>query len=194
LKKTFATLALLAIATTASAGVTAFTTYDYDRANEGQGAWKSQHEAHVGAALGTKFGTVDAAVVGRQLVTNKRDDNLGFELGYSNGLKLGAVGLTGRVAYGQINQVDTKIGGFSGNSAYYSLAAEASTPLASTVTGFVGYRFRGDANGDTPLQNRFTVGADVALAKNVALRAGYAFTKQNGVNYNGLTTAVSYKF
>jgi hypothetical protein len=194
MKKLF-TLAALALAVSAaSAGVTGFTTYDYDRANEGQGSWKSQHEAHVGAAVTTKFGTVDAAVVGRQLVTTKRDDNLGFELGYSNGLKLGPVAVAGRVAYGQINQVDTRTGGFSGNSAYYSLAAEGSMKVNADVSAFAGYRFRGDANGDTPLQNRFTVGADLAVAKNVSARVGYAFTKQAGVNYNGLTTALSYKF
>jgi hypothetical protein len=195
MKKLF-TLAALALAVSAaSAGVTGFTTYDYDRANAGQGVWKSQHEAHVGAAVTTKFGTVDAAVVGRQLVTNKRDDNLGFELGYSNGLKLGSLAVTGRAAYGQINQVDTKTGGFSGNSEYYSLASEASLPLCASATGFVGFRYRHGLNAQTPsVQDRYTVGADVALAKNVSARVGYAFSKQAGYTMNGLTTAVSYKF
>lgn len=194
MKKTFTALALAALATAASAGVTGFTTYDYDRANAGQGSWKSQHEVQVGVAVDTKLGTFDGSVVGRQLVTSVRDDNLGFELGYTNGVKLGTVAVKGRLAYGQINQVDTTTGGFSGNSSYYKVGVEAALPLTSTVTSFAGYRFTGDANGDTPLQNRFTVGADVALTKNLALRAGYAFTKQNGLNMNGLTTAVSYKF
>jgi hypothetical protein len=194
MKKTLLALALVATSLAATAGVTGFSTYDYDRANQGQGGWQSQHELHVGAAVTTAIGTFDGAGVYRQLVTGVRDDNAGFEVGYGAGIKLGSLGLNGRAAYGQINQVDIRTGGFSGNSAYYSLGAEASLPVASNVTAFGGYRFRGDANGDTPIQNRYTVGADIAVNKALTVRAGYAFTKQGGVNFNGLTTAIAYKF
>jgi hypothetical protein len=186
MKKTLLAATLLA-ATSAFAGVTGFTSYDYDNANDGQGAARYQQEVHVGAALGTKLGTFDGAVVGRRATAGAADDQGGFELGYSNGLKLGAVSVTGRAAYGRLNQVS------GGNFEYYSLGAEASLPITSTVTGFAGYRFR-DATGGGNIQNRFTVGADFALTKAIALRAGYAFTKQDGLNFNGLTTAVAVKF
>jgi hypothetical protein len=194
MKKIFAITTLALAATSAFAGITGTVSYDYDRANAGQGVWKSQHEVHTGVALGTKFGTFDGAVTGRQLVTNARDNNVGFEFGYSNGVKLGAVSVTGRAAYGQFTEVDTTVGGFHGNSAYYSVGAEAAMPVAKTVTGFVGYRFRGDANGDTPVQNRYTAGVDMSVNKSVSARVGYAFSKQDGIIYNGVTTAVSYKF
>jgi hypothetical protein len=184
MKKTFAALALVALATSASATVTGFTTYDYDNAN---GSSAYQQEVQVGVALGTKLGTFDGAVTGRRATAAAADDQGGFELGYTNGLKLGAVSVKGRGAYGRFNQAT------NGNIEYYSLAAEAGLPLTSTVTGFAGYRFR-DFSGSGATQNRFTVGADFALSKAVAVRAGYAFTKQNGVNLNGLTTAVAVKF
>lgn len=194
MKKIFATLALIALATTASAG-TAFTTYDFDHANRGQG-FDSQNEVHVGAAFDTKYGVFDAAVVGRQLspADGARDNGLGLEVGYSKGIKLGAVTVTGRAALGRVNFVDTNYGGFSGNTQYYSLAAEAAMPIATNVSGFVGYRFRDTFSDTGPSQNRYTVGADFALTKAVSLRAGYAFSKQDGVTSNGLTTAISYKF
>lgn len=196
MKKILAMAALAVAAVSANAaGLTGFATYDYDRANAGQGSWKSQHEVKTGVALGTQFGTVDAAVVGRQLVTNVRDDNLGFEVGYSNGLKLGTVSLTGRAAYGQINNVDLRTAQFSGNSSYYSLEAVGSMPVTDTLSVFAGFRHRNGLNVATPAySNRTTVGVDYALNKSVVLHAGYAFTKQADVNYNGLTTAVSYKF
>jgi len=186
MKKTLLAAALLA-ATSAFAGVTGFTTYDYDNANDGQGALRYQQEVQVGAAVDTKLGTFDGSVSGRWATAVGTDGQGGFELGYTNGLKLGPVALKGRAAYGRFNQVT------AGNVEYYSLAAEAGLPLTSTVTGFAGYRFRDLANSSAT-QNRFTVGADFALSKTVALRAGYAFTKQDGVNLNGLTTAVAVKF
>ena len=194
MKKIFTTLALVAFAATASAA-TGFTTYDYDQANAGQGSFEAQHEVHVGAAVATKFGAFDGAVVGSQLVTASRDKGLGFELGYSKGLKLGTVAVTARAAYGRVNQLAVGGGGFTGNSQYYSLSAEAALPIAKNVTGFVGYRFRDGLNSNTPaVQNRFTAGVDFAVTKGVTLRAGYAFTKQAGYNMNGLTTAVTFAF
>lgn len=186
MKKTLLAVTLLA-ATSAFAGVTGFASYDYDNANAGQGTARYQQEAQVGVALSTKLGTFDGSAVGRRSTTAAADDQGGFELGYTNGLKLGAVAVKGRVAYGRLNQVA------GGNFEYYSLAAEAGLPITKTVTGFAGYRFR-DATGGGNIQNRFTVGADLALTKNIALRAGYAFTKQDGLNFNGLTTAVAVKF
>ena len=188
MKKTLVLAALALASVAASAGVTGTVSYDYDRANNGQGL-RAQHEALVGASYATKLGTVDAGVIARRVNTGVYDDALGFELGYSNGLKLGPVAVTGRAAYGRVNQVA------GGNTEYYSLAAEGSMPVASNVSAFVGYRHRNGLNADTAAAtNRFTVGADVALSKQLSVRAGYAFTKGASVNSNGLTTAVSYKF
>jgi len=193
--KKFALATALAIASfTASAGVTVFGTYDYDRA-EG-GALKTYTEANIGAALETKLGTVDGSVVVGRLNAGAYDDALGFEVGYTNGLKLGNVGLKGRAAYGRLNQVDTTgAGGFTGNTEYYSLAAEAGLPVSSTVSGFVGYRHRNGLESDTPsVQNRYSAGVDLTVAKGLAVRVGVAHTRQDGEKFNGVTTAVSYKF
>ncbi len=193
MKKTIfaAVLALTAVAATAQ--TTAFATYDYDRANKGQG-WKSQHEAAVGVQLPTSIGTFEAAVLGRQLVTRVRDDNAGFELGYTNGIKLGAVNVDGRITYGRLNQVDLRNHAFKGNSSFVSYGVEASTALTPTVGAFAGFRLRDGINGDTPEQQRYTVGLDVRVSKELAVRAGVAHSREAGVVYNGLTTAVSYSF
>lgn len=194
MKKTFAVFVLAAFTAVASAGPMAFVTYDYDSAN-GNVALKSQQETQVGLAVNTQLGTFDGSVVERQLLTGVRDNGLGFEVGYTNGIKLGRVDLKGRAAYGRVNQLNTRGGGFTGNSQYYSLGAEASLPVTNTITGFVGYRFRDGLNAATPaVQNRFTIGADFAINENIALRAGYAFTKQAGQTFNGLTAAVAYTF
>lgn len=193
MKKTLIAAALALSAAAASAGVTVFGTYDYDRA-EG-GALKTTTEAHVGAAVDTKLGTFDASVVGARLNAGAYDDALGFELGYTNGFKLGNVGLKGRAAFGRLNQVDTVVGGFSGNTKYYSLSAEAGLPVSSTLAGYVAFRHRNGLEADTPsAQNRYSVGADLTLAKNLAVRVGVNHTRSAGEKFNGVSTAVSVKF
>lgn len=192
MKKLITAVALAASAAYATAGVSVFGTYDYDRVNSSG----SYTEAHVGAALATKLGTFDAAVVGARINAGAYDDALGFEVGYTNGLKLGAVSVKGRVGYGRLNQVDTVARGFTGaNTEYYSLAAEAGLPLTQSVSAFVGYRHRNGLDAQTPAaQNRYTAGVDVALTKSLAVRAGVAHTRQAGAEASGVTTAVSYKF
>lgn len=192
LKKSLIAAAFLAT-TSAFAQTTAFTTYDYDRKDGG--SFFSQHELHMGLAQTTSIGTFDGALVGRQLVTSGRDDNFGFELGYSNGVKLGKVTVTGRLGFGQINGVNAGGGGFTGNSEYWSAGVEATLPITNGVTGFTSFRHRNGMNADTvSASNRTAVGAEVALTKSIALRAGYASMWQEGYRTDGLTTAVSYKF
>lgn len=196
MKKSLIAAALAVASFAATAGVTGFVSYDYDRDLEKNKPWLSQHEAVVGAALGTKFGTVDGGLVVKQLVTGVRDDALGFELGYTTpAVKLGPVAVAVRAGLGRVNQIDVGGGGFKGNSSYYSLSANASMPIAQNITGFVGFRHRNGMNADTPASsNRLTVGADLTVAPKVVLSVGYAQTWQNGLNLNGVTTAVSYKF
>jgi hypothetical protein len=195
MKKIFALAALtLAVSAASAAGLSAFGTYDYDRANKNATGWNSQHEAHEGIALSTVLGTVDASLAERELVTSTRDKNLGFELGYSNGLSLGPVALVGRASYGRENLVNADGGGFTGNSEYYGLSAEADLKVGS-VTTFAGYRYRHGLNAQTVrASDRYTVGAELPITKSVAARVGYALTKQDGYTMNGITTALTYKF
>lgn len=194
MKKTITALSLALAAVAASANVTAFATYDYNRDIESDKPWLSQHETHFGASYAHRYGTFDGSLIGSQQVTSSRDNGTGFEIGYTNGIKLGPVTTTGRVGYGRINGLSQDAGaGFSDTVEYLSLAVEGAMPLVENIGGFVGFRHRNGLN-DTPSANRFTIGVDLAVAKNVALRVGYAQTWQNGYDLNGVTSAISYRF
>lgn len=196
MKKTLALIALAAASFAASAQVTGFVSYDYDRDLEKNKPWLSQHETIVGAAYGTKLGTFDGGLVVKQVVTGVRDDALGFEVGYTTPrLGLGPVAVAARAALGRVNQIDVGGGGFTSNAGYYSLAAEATMPVVQNVTAFASIRHRNGTTAGAPAAaNRLTVGADLAVSPKVAVRVGYAQTWQAGQNLNGVTTAVSYKF
>lgn len=191
MKKLITAVALAASAAYATAGVTAFGIYDYDRVNSSS----TYTEAQVGVAVDTKVGTFDAAVVGARINAGAYDDALGFEVGYTNGLALGPVGLKGRVGYGRLNQVNTVGGGFTGaNTEYYSLGAEAGLPLTKNVSAFVGFRHRNGLDSQTPSSNNsYAAGVDVAFGK-VGVRVGALHVRQAGAKSTGVTTAVSYKF
>lgn len=226
MKKTLilATLALASLAASA-VEVTGTVKYDYDRF-ENTPTWLSQHNVVVGAKVGFgAAGAVDAGFVTNQIVTGTRSNQVGYELGYSNGLKIGSLGLSGRIAYRHqdLNNAATAgsiVGVAFANAIDGSLnqtrySVEVTYPLSSTVTGFVGgehisTRTSGRllalaTDGEVVVAavvqgavdtsaNRFTVGADFVLSKNLSLRAGYAYAKSEGYRSNGLTTAVSYKF
>jgi hypothetical protein len=197
MKKTFLAAILAAASFAAAADVTGFVSYDYDRQfNQGQKPWFSQHESVVGGVLNTKVGAFDGGLVVRQLVTSKRDDALGFEVGYTTlSMALGPVSVSARVGAGRVNQVDVGGGGFTGNASYYSVGAEATMPVAHNITAFAGFRHRNGINDGGPAaSNRVTVGTDLEFTKSVSLRVGYAQTWQNGTTLNGVTSAVSYKF
>lgn len=187
MKKTILAAAILGTAFAASAGTTAFVNYDITQNNGGP-----QWEALVGVSQLTQLGTFDGGLKRNRFVSSDRSN--GFEVGYSNGLKVNQVDLIGRVAYGRDNNIDAGGGGFTGNSQYWSVGAEASTFLTTDLRGFVGYRFRDRLNSDTPNQNRFTVGVDYAISKAITARVGYAYYRQVGQSFNGLTTSVSYAF
>ena len=195
MKKLVVTAVFSACAFSASAaGLKVMSSLDYDSANAGQ-FFRSQYELSAGVATMTRFGQVDGLLVSRQLNSVGRDEALGFEVGYSNGLKVGKVSLNGRAAYGRLNQVDTTGGGFSGNSQYYSLAAEAVVPVTSKVNGYVGFRHRNGLTSETPAtSNRYSLGGEMALGKKTAVRLGYSHTRSAGEVFNGLSTSVNYKF
>lgn len=201
MKKIFATLALAALATAASAQVTGSVKYDYDRVESGA-VYGAGHRITTGLqyGLGGALGAVDAGFVAGQLVIggNRANAN-GFDIGYSNGIKLGTVGLNGRVGYSELRSGRVQ-GIGSGVLARTSVAVEGTLPVTTTVTAIAGYEYsdiRVSGNGSLLADgsaNRFTVGAEVAVTKNVSVRAVYARTRAEGQDANGLTTAVSYKF
>lgn len=207
--------AALLIAGTASAGdLSTVVKYDYDRA-QNLPVWASTHTGSAGLKydIGGSIGAVDASAVGEELVSGTRSNTIGYEVGYSNGLSIGPVGLSGRVGYRQL-QANNVVVSYSnvgvdlnGHLQSWRLSAEATLPVTSNVTGFVG--FERDLNKATGTANfvsgsvkfddsRYTIGADVALTSRLSLRAGYAREQFNIVSQqihtNGLTTAVSYKF
>jgi opacity protein-like surface antigen len=177
------------------AGWSSVTTYNYDKASNTT-VDGYQQQVVTGVALGTEYGTFGAGVVYRGVSTVSRDDQLGFELGYANGFKVDAFTIRGRVAVGQINQVNSVE--YPGNISYYSLAAEAQYPVMKDIGAYAGYRYRGSMNGTEVATSRYTIGGDFAIDKNMLFRVGYAYTavaKTPFVNsLNGLDTAFVYKF
>ena len=171
-----------------AAGTTVFGNYDFARAEGGGVQW----EGIVGASQLGRFGTFDLGLKVNRFSSSDRSN--GFEVGYGNGLRLGAVDLQGRVAYGRDNNIDAGGGGFTGNSQYWSVGAEASMPITTDLRGFVGARHRNALNSDTPNQNRYTVGVDYALTKAFTVRAGFAHYRQDQIKFNGVTTGISYAF
>jgi hypothetical protein len=193
MKKTLLLAAALVLASAAQA-TTVGASYDLDRAN-GDG-FRRANELRVTIAQPTKYGTFDAALTGARFNGVKNhDDANGFEVGYSDSLAVTkALTLTGRAGYGRLNNIDGNGGGYTGNSSYYVLQAEAATPVAKNLGAFVGYRFRSALNADTTTQNRYTIGADYALTKSVAVRAAYNHTRQAGLVFNGATVGATYSF
>lgn len=171
-----------------AAGTSAFANYDFARAEGGGVQW----EGVVGLKQSTSIGSFDLGLKRNRFVSG--DNSNGFEVGYGNGLRLGQVDLQGRVAYGRDNSIDQGGGGFTGNSQYWSAAAEASTPLSTDLRTFVGYRHRNAINADTPNQNRYIVGVDYSISRAVTLRAGFAHYRQDSLKFNGVTTGLNFAF
>jgi opacity protein-like surface antigen len=191
MKKLIAISALLAISGAASAQLVAKGTYDLDFKN-GSGR---QSELGLGFGVGTRLGTFDAAFVTNRYNLGGIDNTNGFEVGYGASLpKLGPVAVTGRVGYGRKNQIDGSGSGFSGNVPYYNLGVEGSVPWTPRTNVFAGYKFESSTNGQSYTQSRISTGIDYRLTQKVTARVGYAFTMERGQNYNGITTAISYKF
>lgn len=190
MKKIFATIVLASLATAASAQLTGTAKYDFDRL---EGGAVTLHRGTVGLKYTGAYGSVDGGAVSGQLRTDIGSITAnGFEIGYSNSLKLGTITTTGRVGYSELRTS-------GGQLDRTSVSVEGSLPITKTVNGVVGYEyndlrlkaFGGVAEGTA---HRYTVGADVALTKTVGLRALYAISRSEGENANGLTAALTYKF
>lgn len=184
-------LAILAFsASTAVAGPTVELSHTRD--------YGSETKVSVAQSFG-RIGTVDAGLVTtryqKQGVFSAfgMDNANGFDLGYSNGLSLGPVGVTGRLGYGRLNGIDQNGGGFTSNTSYFSLGAEAQVPVMSSVNAFVNYRHR-NAIGDGPNQHRVQLGAEVAVTKSIGARLGMSHARQAGDSGTGINAALNYTF
>jgi hypothetical protein len=167
--------------TAASAQGTGFITGDYIRSNgEPQ---TSQYEYHVGGAYKTPYGTFDGAYVGVQNINSTYDAKSGAEAGYSYTMNYQGVRFTGRAAAGAVS-----------SDSYYTLGAEAGYKVDPAVELYTNYRFREGWGGAVQSQNRYGFGADVGLAKNVALRVGYTYTDKQYQGWNGFNSALMLAF
>lgn len=190
MKKFITALTLVAAAATASAGdLTGIVKYDYDRVEHAPFA--SLHQAKFGLAYAGQHGAVDGSLVAAQQVGAGRVNGTGFELGYSNGLTIGKLGLTGRVGFTQVQFEPV-----GGRSDVYSAAVRASYPLDAKHTAVGEYEYRHyDIEGADPKNaNRFGAGVRVAVTDKVAV-TGLAFrTRIDGRDANGLSVRLGYKF
>lgn len=177
---------LLAFTAVSSAAIVGTTQYTFSHATSG-----SIQELQTGLKVDTPIGKLDGAVVGDRYHFGKVDNVLGFELGYSNDLKLGAGSLAGRVAYGRKNLVNVD-GVYSKNLQYISLSGEFHAPITKVITGYTGYEHRRVLGGT--VENRLSAGAEFNLTKSLSTRVGYQHASIAGKNFNGLVTSVSYAF
>ena len=201
--KKLAIMAILATAALAAsaADISAVVKYDYDNASNA-GTTVAANRSVVGLkyTLDGQLGAVDAGLANSRIsLGNTTVNGVGYDVGYSNGVKLGAVGVNGRVGYTTYDIASIAGQHVSANAISY--AAEVTYPLNSTFTAFAGVEnLRGAVVAGPVTQyasaNRYTIGTDIAVSKNTALRVGYARVDANGTGVvtNGLTTAFSYKF
>jgi hypothetical protein len=182
-KLLIAALAALSV-TAASAQVNGFVTGDYIHST-GSDVATQQYEYHIGAFMPTKYGTFDASLVDFQtLVSDVSSSRAGAEVGYSYSYNWEGVRLTGRARAGDAS-----------SNWYYTLGAEASYKVDPKVSLYGNYRFRdGMSNSDMTSQNRFGIGVDVDLVKDVVGRIGYNYTNWQSTGFNGVNGAIVIKF
>ena len=195
MKKIFALLALSAAATSAmAAGPTVGISYDGDYGSE----------TKVFVAQATAIGSFDAGLLatrynkyGSFVDTSKygKDNANGFDVGYTTPAYdvYGPIGLTGRVGYGRLNNIDQNGGGFVGNTSYFSVGTEASTPITDSLNGFINYRHRNPFSTG-PIQNRAQIGVDYAVDKNISARLGVSYARQADHSGVGAATSLEYTF
>jgi len=184
MKKLFAILTLCAASASAQTSIG----LDYDHSYGTERRVSLTQKTPIGsfdaALLGTKYGKLDST---------GSDKANGFELGYANGLKYGAINVTGRVGAGRLNGIDPTGGGFISNTSYLTLGAEASVGLVDEFGLFANYRHR-NPFGAGPNQNRFQVGVSVEVSPGIGGRVGISHARQAGGSGTGLTAALNYTF
>lgn len=182
MKKTLLAVALAVAAFGANAQYTAFANTDYTRATGN--SWYSQYENRFGVAMATKeWGTFDILAVQTITKTNATNNSLGAEVGWGTSTKVDQFDLNGRVGFGGIS-----------SDWYYSVQGEAKYALDPSVQPVLQYRFRDGFEAAYVAQNRFLIGADFSLAKDVSARLGYTYTVMKGPDLNGLSATVNFGF
>jgi hypothetical protein len=187
-------MALVAATSLAIASpLTASTAYEF---NGQTGESKNDNsELRVGLGYKTAVGTIDGAVVFNRFRYGDQDETNGFELGYSNGVKLGPVAVTGRAAYGRKYQFDGETGtGYTGRTQYFRLGVDGAVTVAGPLAAYTGYRHTGTFHsvGDEG-ENQYGYGGQVSIDKAV-FRVGGTHTIVNGRTFNGLALGVSTGF
>ena len=148
----------------------------------------------------TKFGTVDATYLNERHAkpfSKSFDRATGFELGYTNGVSVGAVNLTGRVAAGRltgINDSEEITSFLRGNTRFVSLTGEAILPVSDTVAVFGNFRHRNFRGEDTPVQNRVQAGVEVRLPYSLTGRVGISHARQDREFGTGVLAQLGYSF
>jgi hypothetical protein len=182
------------IGTAAMAETTGISSYDYlVKAGDNKA---SIQEAKLGLAQDTSVGKFDGVLILNEYRLGTRDDTIGFEVGYSNGLPLQYGLLTGRVAYGRKDQVANK-GSFAvDNVQYYSLGAQFVAPVVTDVQVVIGYDYnRSFGSGSAKyIADKYTVGVNYAVTKDVTVNGAYVRELFSGDAYNGVSLGLSYKF
>jgi hypothetical protein len=193
--KKYAILASLLIATSVASAtaLTGTVKYDYDRVESG--AFLAAHQGSVGLKFNAgKLGSIDGSVVGAQLVTSDRVNGTGYDVGYSNGVKLGKLGLSARVGFKRL--------AFDSSKAHTSVreySTEATYPITPVAVGFLGFeqlRASSDTAGvsSVGIANRASVGFEAPLYTNTTLRVGYVRTFTEGRASNGATVGLKFNF
>jgi hypothetical protein len=193
MKKIIIIAGLLSVVTLASASSTGLVAVAAYEANFAAGRYGSTQELSTGLAYTNMCGTFDGSIVGNRYTLGKNDSTLGFEIGYSNQVKLPVGVLVGRVGYGRKNDVNYSAGTFNQNLQYYNFGAEYQFLILANITGIAGVRHENAVDSVPYIENRILIGADFALTNKVNARVGITHST-GGNTYNGITTAISYKF
>ena len=170
-------LALVALSISSASAATGFYNYSY----LDFGTAQTTHESQVGLKFtGPLSLALDGELV-RQSVN--QSSKTGFEGGVTVPLvKLGSMTSAARLGYGQIE-----------NSKYYSVSADVTLPISSSVGLFANVRHRNGISRDVPSAvNRVAVGFDAKLAKNLSARIGYEAERINRVNGQGVVLSLNY--
>lgn len=192
MKKILASLALMALAVSASAQVTSISEVDFHKVNGTKD--KSVYWA-TGLAYAGSLGTVDGYVQGVHATGDGYMDNLhGFEFGYTvPNVALGKVSFAPRIAYGQMFNVD--MGGYNGIGKYVLGSVEADYAPKDGLNTYVSYsHMKGFNDASIKSQNRVQAGADFTLTEKLTVRTGLSLIRQYGLTQRGVVTMAFYSF
>lgn len=185
MKKILAILSIAA-ASTASAQTTVALQHDRDFGSE----------TKLSLAQKTSIGTFDAGVLTTRypkFTAAGTDSTNGFDFGYSNGVTIGCLDITGRAGFGRLNNIDGNGGGFVGNTNYASLTGDLRWKIKDEFGIYLNARHR-NSRGEGPNQNRLQGGVDMTVTKGIGARIGISHARQAGHKDTSLTATINYSF